>query len=212
MGKAKCQRENPWNSQLPFLSFSPIMKIFQNVVELVIAWSGESMGSNFEFGENQFWLLEQESTQKCMPICSYTHVLHLLMPESLGAVLSPWFCWLCVLPSRFGLLDFFPHLQNSTLCSLSNGWKFPKCEIHNFGLLCISSSRGQLFFIFWSLRISFLWCSCGWVLPQLFLLHFPNVYQVENRFCVAQRFWGETTSSWVLLMNSFLATLGPKRP
>ena len=132
--------------------------------------------------------------------------------EILGTVFDLHDLGCCMFSSWIWALDVFPHFQKSTFGSLSNGWKFPKCEIHDFGLLCISSSGGQSFFIFWSLRISFLWCSCGWVLPQRFLLHFPNVYQDENHFCVAQRFWGETTSSWVLLMNSFLATLGPKRP
>ena len=52
---------------------------------------------------------------------------------------------------------------------------------------------------------------CFWV-PQHFMLFFPNVWQNENRFCVSHRFTGETTSSWVLLLISFLATLGPKCP
>ena len=44
----------------PFLSFSPIIKLCQNVVELVIAWRWEEYGEQFQiwgkpiFGENQF--------------------------------------------------------------------------------------------------------------------------------------------------------------
>ena len=53
-GKEKCKIENPSNPQLPILSFSPIIKFFQNVVELVIAWSGKSMGTNSNWAEDPF--------------------------------------------------------------------------------------------------------------------------------------------------------------
>ena len=50
-GKAKCLGENPSNCQLPFLSFSPIIYFWQNVVELVIAWNGKSMGNQIRVGQ-----------------------------------------------------------------------------------------------------------------------------------------------------------------
>ena len=53
-GEAKCQRENPSNRQLPILSFSPIIKFCQNVVELVIAWSRKSMGINSNWPDDPF--------------------------------------------------------------------------------------------------------------------------------------------------------------
>ena len=37
--------------QLPFLSFSPIIYFCQNVVELVIAWNGKSMGKEIRIGQ-----------------------------------------------------------------------------------------------------------------------------------------------------------------
>ena len=39
----------------PFLSFSPIIYFCQNVVELVIAWNGKSMGKNSNWAENHFF-------------------------------------------------------------------------------------------------------------------------------------------------------------
>ena len=52
--KSKCQRENPSNPQLPILSFSTILKFCQNVVELVIKWSGKRMGTNSNWEEDPF--------------------------------------------------------------------------------------------------------------------------------------------------------------
>ena len=50
-GKAKCLWEDPSSCQLPFLSFSPIIYFCQNVVELVIAWNGKSMGNQIRIGQ-----------------------------------------------------------------------------------------------------------------------------------------------------------------
>ena len=46
-GKAKCQWENPSNSQLPFLSHTPNHLILPKMVEVVIAWGWEEHGHGF---------------------------------------------------------------------------------------------------------------------------------------------------------------------
>ena len=51
MGKSQCRWEDPSKCQLPFLSFSPIIYFCQNVVELVIAWKGKSMGNQIRIGQ-----------------------------------------------------------------------------------------------------------------------------------------------------------------
>ena len=72
-GKAKCERENPSNCQLPFLSHSP-----NHLLLPEIGWVGYCMGwarydspnSNWrshQFLGNAFWPLGQVKTQKCMP-------------------------------------------------------------------------------------------------------------------------------------------------
>ena len=43
-GKPNVKRENPSNPQLPILSFSPIIKFYKNVVELIFAWGWEEYG------------------------------------------------------------------------------------------------------------------------------------------------------------------------
>ena len=54
-GKPKCQRENPSNCQLPFLSHSP-----NHLIMPEIAWGWEEYGQEIRiwgrpiFGENQF--------------------------------------------------------------------------------------------------------------------------------------------------------------
>ena len=92
--------------------------------------------------------MEQEGTQKCIPIFPYTHVLHLLMQGSLGVVFTSTIFAGCV----FFLHDLgswaFLSLSFTHVGAPSRGWAFPECEIHDSRLLCISSSRGQTFFIF----------------------------------------------------------------
>ena len=54
MGKSQMSKGEPINPQPSILSFSPIIKFYQNVVELVIAWSGKSMGRNLNCEEDPF--------------------------------------------------------------------------------------------------------------------------------------------------------------
>ena len=81
-GKAKCQRENPWNSQLPFLSHSP-----NHLILAEIGWSSYCMGmggeweGNSNLGKTHFWgktflTFGARKHPKCMPIWPYTHVLN----------------------------------------------------------------------------------------------------------------------------------------
>ena len=89
-GKSKCQWEKPSNSQLPFLSHSP-----NHLILPKIGWSSYCMGmgrvwaGNSNLGKTLFWgksflTFGARKHPKCMPICSYTHVLHLLMQGKLG--------------------------------------------------------------------------------------------------------------------------------
>ena len=112
-GKAKCQRENPWNSQLPFLSHSP-----NHLMLPKIGWSSYCIGmggvwaGNLNLGKTHFWgksilTFGESKHQKMHAIFPYTHILHFAHAGKLRSCLPPRFCWLCVLPSRFGLLGFF---------------------------------------------------------------------------------------------------------
>ena len=107
-GKAKCLWEDPSSCQLPFLSFSRIIYFCQNVVELVIAWNGKSMGKNSNWAENHFlknvfWLPWQGKCPKTYAILSWIHVFQ--FPHILGAAgVFPVF-----FPPCFWLLaSFFP--------------------------------------------------------------------------------------------------------
>ena len=68
------------NCQLPFfLAFFPTIYFFQNVVEIVIAWKGKSMGK-FELGRAPSFkcrvltLWARKNTQNHMPFFSCVHV------------------------------------------------------------------------------------------------------------------------------------------
>ena len=113
-GKAKCQRENPWNSKLHVLSHSP-----NQLILLEIGWSSYCMGmggvwaGNLNLGKTHFWgksilTFGASKHPKMHAIGIYIHVLHFyLMHGSLGDVSPPWvFLWY-VSPSRFGLLGIF---------------------------------------------------------------------------------------------------------
>ena len=104
-GKAKCLRENPSNCQLPFLSFSPIIYFCQNVVELVIAWNGKSMGKNSNWAENHFF-----EFPKTYAILLYIHVFPFFLHSP-----SRWGFWeqleffLCFSFHVFGCWLHFSH-------------------------------------------------------------------------------------------------------
>ena len=122
-GKAKCQRENPSNCQLPFLSHLP-----NHLLLPKIGWVGYCMGwercdnpnSNWrshQFLGNMFWLLGQVKTQKFIPFyhafTSSCFPHHFSFTWALSGILN----FLCVKPFMFlvfptilELLEFTIHI------------------------------------------------------------------------------------------------------
>ena len=140
------------------------------MVELVIAWGWEEYGQQFRmwgkpiFGENQFWLLGQVITQKCMPFGPFTHVLHLLTQRSLGSCLLPWFCLMYIFHSWIGALGSFTitiHPRWVAVCVF-----LPHVD-----------NRSSLSW----LRILFWVTNCGWVSSPTFLWHSPPFSKLRNR-------------------------------
>ena len=132
-----------------------------------------SMDSNFEFGENQFWLLGQVITQKCMPFVPFTHVLHLLTQGSLGNCLLPRFCLLYVSHSWIGAPGSFTitiHPRWVAVCVF-----LPHADSH--------SSLSWLIISFWVM-------DCGWVSSPTFLWHSPPFSKLRNRCGLIFKIWG----------------------
>ena len=181
-------------SQLPILSFSPIIKFCQNVVELVIAWGWEEYGQQFRiwgkpiFGENQFWLLGKVITQKCMPF--YPTWMFFTFGSSREA-------WELFLPPCFLLAEcssFMIGLLGISIIIIHHRW----------GSLKRLGTRSSHFLIL---------LSCGFIFgDDMWLGSFP-----QNSVAFPQ-----CLSSWKSFLcsqhcncgvwNSFLAMLGPKRP
>ena len=117
---------------------------------------------NSNLGETHFWgksilTFGASKHPKCMPIWPYIHVLHFSSRGKLGSYfyLHDFACGMFLLHD-LGSWAFssssFTHVG-----APSSSWEFVECEIHDFGFaLYIFPSRGQSFFIFWRLRISFL--------------------------------------------------------
>ena len=88
-GKAKCQRENLWNSQLPFLSHSPNHLILPKMVEFVSAWGWGRVWQLeiriekvIRFWKTFFWLVGQVNAWEGMPKPLLTHYFHFPHPFS----------------------------------------------------------------------------------------------------------------------------------
>ena len=104
--------------------------------------------------------------------------------------LPPRFCWLCVLPSRFGLLGIF-------IINIHPRWRSLKwlgsCCVWNprfwICCMCVFTSRGHSFFSLLRLRISFWVMICDWVSSPTFLWHFSTICQAEKSLLVSPRFW-----------------------
>ena len=124
-------RENTHVS--PFLSFSPIIYFYQNVVELVIAWNGKSMGNQIRIGQRPIFgktcsdFLGKKNAQKRMPFCcaftfsSFPHVLG-------AAGVFPVF----FLPRFWLLVSFFPWMEGH-FCSAGDWvvfFKFLELLVH----------------------------------------------------------------------------------
>ena len=176
-GKAKSQRENPSNYQLPFLSYSPNHLLLPEV-----GWVGYCMGwerydnpnSNWrshQFLGNVFWLLGQVKTQKRMP---FYHDWRFFM-------FSP---------------PFFLHVELWEAAGTSCVWNHSRSW-----LLPHFAQSGKLFLVIIS----------GWVSFPTFLLHFSHCFQAGNRF-PAMPSKGKKRPTILGVVESVLATLGPKRP
>ena len=92
-GKSKCQWDNPWNSQFPFLSHSSNHFILPE-----IGWSSYCMGMGrvwawiSNLGKTHFWLLGQQNTQNACPFARTPTFFIYSHRESLGVVLPSRFC------------------------------------------------------------------------------------------------------------------------
>ena len=161
--KAKCQRENPSNCQLPFLSHSPNHLILPEIgwvsycMRMGKVWKLEiRIWGSTHFWEKRFWLLRQVNTQKCMPIWLSTHVLHFLTQWKLGSCFPSRF-WLAVYVSfMLGDSRHFSHHNSSTL-EISQAARSLLCLAFLFlGLMCVFSLTWVvIFFISLRFRNSF---------------------------------------------------------
>ena len=162
-GKAKCLWENPSSCQLPFLYFSPIIYFCQNVVELVIAWNGKSMGNQIRIGQRTIFgktcsdFLGKENAQKRMPFCYASTFFH--FPHNSP---SRWSFWeqleffLCLSFQVFGCwLHFFPWM-GGRFCSAGDWVVFltflellVHFSIHVFVISCVFTMAVKSHSRFW---------------------------------------------------------------
>ena len=175
-GKAKCLWENPSSCQLPFFSFSPIIYFCQNVVELVIAWNGKSMGKNSNWAETHFWktcsdFLGKENAQKRMPFC-HASTFSIFPHHS---------------PSRWGFweqLEFFLcysfHVFGGWL-HFSHGWEVVFVVL---GIGLFSSRFGSCWCIFHSRFCSFMCFYHGCEGPFTFFTVSPTIGLTHRLFGV----------------------------
>ena len=183
-GKSKCQRENPSNCQLPFLSYSPNHLLLLEVgwVGYCIGWvryvSPNSNGRSHQFLENPILTYGASYFPKMLPIPSCMEVV--VFPHVFGA--------LGILHSRFSFSSPFSLIHVSSLRQL----ELPVC-IHPQ---------------FWLFTESFPWmggrfCNARGLgcLPHVFLIFHAQ----EIRFCVAERmaikdsrFWGSKQLFWLI--------------
>ena len=157
------------------------------MVELVIAWSGKSMGKNSNWEEdpflkNMFWLPWQGKFPKRYAILPYTHILNFAHAGKLRMCFTSMI--LLVVCSSFTIRapGNFYHYHSPMLGLPQTAGNLLSVKSMHLDLLCISTSCGQSFFTLLRLRISFWVMIYGWVSPPTFLLHFSTVCQAENRF------------------------------
>ena len=174
-GKAKHLWENPPNCQLPFLSFSPIIYFCQNVVELVIAWNGKSMGKKIRIGQRTiFWktcsdFLGKENAQKRIPSCHASTFS--IFPHH-----SPS-CWGFWEQLEFFLCFSF-HVFGGWI-HFSHGWEVVFVVL---GIGLFSSSFGSCWCIFHSRFCSFMCFYHGCEGPFMFLAISPTIGLTHRLF------------------------------
>ena len=149
-GKAKCLGENPSNCQPPFLSFSPIIYFCQNVVELVIAWNGKSMGNQIRIGQRPIFekrVLTSLARKMSKNVChSAIHPrFSFSCPFSFTLGVFP----VCLDPTFWLLASFFPGI-GGRFCNARawvvflTFWELPvHFSIHVFVISCVFTMAGK---------------------------------------------------------------------
>ena len=119
MGKSQMSMRKPIKLSTTFLVFFPIIYFCQNVVELVIAWKGKSMGNQIRIGQRPIFekrvltSLARKNAQKRRPFChTSTFSIFQTILLHIGAFGEQLKSFLCVWISRFfSFLTFWEQLE-----------------------------------------------------------------------------------------------------
>ena len=218
-GKAKCQRENQWNSQPPFLSHSP-----NHLILAKIGWSSYCMGmgrvwaGNSNLGETHFWgksilTFGASKHPKCMPIWPYINIIHFSSCREAWELFSPpqFFLWYVLLHELelLGIFIIIIHprwgsLKRLGICWVWNPWFWICCVFLPHVGSCSSFSGGWEFHFCDVLMVGFF--------PNDFCCISPMFTKLKIVFVLSSDFEERPHPLECCWWIHFLATLGPKGP